>query len=114
MPNRLKRIVLKALNPDVAERYVSALEMRRDLEKLNYPGHWTVAPTGAFVGHSSKNEYRFEHLKAAGGKFDVAAFKKSKASGRETRISAHCSSGLTGPQSAKQIERFVKAVVEGE
>ncbi len=39
VPNRLRRIVVKALNPNVAERYVSALEMRRDLEKLNYPGY---------------------------------------------------------------------------
>lgn len=112
VPNRLKRIVLKALSPDLADRYVSALEMRRDLERLNYPGHWTVAPTGAFVGHTSNHEFRFEQ-KPAGGKFDVVAFKKSKATSRETRIAKHCSSGLTAAQSAKQIERFVKAVVEG-
>lgn len=113
VPNRLKRIVLKALSPDVADRYVSALDMRRDLEKLNYPGHWTIAPSGAFVGHSRNHEFRFEHQKAAGGKFDVVAFKKSKATQRETRIGKHCSSGLTSLQSTKQIERFVKAVVEG-
>lgn len=112
VPNKLKRIVLKALSPDVAERYVSALEMRRDLEKLNYPGHWTIAPSGAFVGHSRAYEFRFEHHKAPGGKFDVVAFKKSKATQRETRITKHCASGLTSQQSAKQIERFVKAVVE--
>jgi eukaryotic-like serine/threonine-protein kinase len=113
VPNRLKRIVLKALSPDVADRYVSALEMRRDLEKLNYPGHWTVGPSGAFVGHSRNHEFRFEHQKAAGGKFDVIAFKKSKATQRETRIAKHCLTGLTSQQSAKQIERFVKGVVEG-
>lgn len=113
VPNRLRRIILKALSPDAADRYVSALDMRRDLEKLNFPGHWTVAPSGAFIGHSRNHEYRFEHRKALGGKLDVLAFKKSKASGRETRITAHCSAGLTGAQSAKQIEKFVKAVVEG-
>lgn len=113
VPNRLRRIVLKALCPDAADRYVSALDMRRDLERLNYPGHWTIASSGAFIGHCRNNEYRFEQRKALGGKFDVVAFKKSKASGRETRFTAHCSAGLTSQQSTKRIERFVKAVVEG-
>jgi eukaryotic-like serine/threonine-protein kinase len=113
VPNRLRRIVLRALSPNTADRYVSALDMRRDLEKLNYPGYWTVAPSGAFVGHCRNHEFRFEHQKSSSGKFDVVAFKKSNTTQRETRIAKYCSSGLTGPQSAKPIERFVKAVVEG-
>jgi serine/threonine protein kinase len=113
VPSRLRRIVLKALNPNTADRYVSALEMRRDLEKLNYPGYWTVAASGEFVGHSRNHEFRFEQQKSASGRFNVVAFKKSKTSGRETRIAKYSSSGLIGVQSAKQIERFVQAVVEG-
>lgn len=113
VPSRLRRIVLKALSPNVADRYVSALEMRRDLEKLNYPGHWTVGPSGEFVGHSQTYEFRFEHQKATSGKFDVVAFRKSKATQRETRIGKFCSAGLTTQQSTQQIGRFVKAVVEG-
>lgn len=113
VPNKLRRIALKAITPNVTERYVSALEMRRDLEKLNFAGHWSVAPCGSFVGHSQSHEFRFEHRKAVGGKFDVVAFKKSKASQRETRIIKHCAAGLTAPQSAKKIGQFVKAVVEG-
>ena len=113
VPNRLRRIVLKALSPDTADRYVSALDMRRDLEKLNYPGYWTIAPSGSFVGNCANNEYRFEQQKSATGKFNVVAFKKNKASGRETCIAKHSLSGLTGAQSTKEIERFVKAVVEG-
>lgn len=113
VPSRLRRIVLKALSPNVTDRYVSALEMRRDLEKLNYPGHWTVGPSGEFVGQSQTHEFRFEHQKATSGKFDVVAFKKSKATQRETRIGRFCSAGLTTQQSTQQIGRFVKAVVEG-
>lgn len=113
VPSKLKRIVLKALTPNVAGRYVSALDMRRDLEKLNYPGYWTVAPSGAFVGHNRTHEFRFEHQKAVSGKFNVSAFKKSKATLRETRIRKFCATGLTSTQSTDQIERFVKAVVTG-
>lgn len=113
VPNRMRRIVFKALSPDTADRYVSALEMRRDLEKLNYPGHWTIAPSGAFVGHCGNHEFRFEQQKSASGKFNVVAFKKNKTSGRETRVTDHTSLDLTNAQSAKQIGRFVQAVVEG-
>lgn len=113
VPSRLKRIVLKALDPNTADRYVSALDMRRELEKLNYPGYWTVTGFGAFVGQSPTAEFRFEQQKSASGRFDVVAFKKSKASGRETRIAKYSKSGLTGAQSAKHIGRFVQAVVEG-
>ncbi|MBX9601407.1 MAG: serine/threonine protein kinase [Bryobacteraceae bacterium] len=113
VPSRLRRIVLKALDPNTADRYVSALDMRRDLEKLNYPGYWTVAASGEFVGHSPTAEFRFEQQKSASGKFNVVAFRKSKTSGRETRIAKYSKSGLTGAQSAKYIGRFVQAVVEG-
>lgn len=113
VPARLRRIVLKAINPDITERYATAVDMRRDLEKLNYPGHWTVEPSGSFVGHNGAHAFRFDHSKGVGGKFNVAAFKKSKASLRETRVSKFCGTGLSSQQSNKQIERFVKSVVEG-
>jgi serine/threonine protein kinase len=113
VPNKLRRIVLKALSPNTADRYVSALEMRRELEKLNYPGYWAGSPSGAFVGHCNNHEFRFKHQKGADGKSGVVAFKKNLTSQRETRVAKYCLSGLTEPQAAKQIERFVKAVVEG-
>ena len=113
-PARLRRIILKAICPDVGERYASALEMRRDLEKLNFLGYWTVDPSGAFIGHDNKHEFRFEHNKRMGNRYDVIAFKKSKATQRETRIAKHSATNLTGAQSGKQIERFVKSVVEGK
>jgi eukaryotic-like serine/threonine-protein kinase len=113
IPPRIRRIVLKALSPDLSERYSSALEMRRDLEKLNYSCYWTIEPSGAFVGHGLASEFRFDQIKKPGGKFDVIAFKKSKATQRKTRFSRFCADGLTNAESKKQISRFVKAVVEG-
>jgi hypothetical protein len=70
-------------------------------------------PRYAIVGHSRTHEFRFEHQKATSGKFDVVAFKKSKATHRESRIGRVCSAGLTTQQSTQQIGRFVKGVVEG-
>jgi len=114
VPARLRRIILKAICPDMGERYVSALEMRRELEKLNYAGFWTVEPSGAFVGHNASHAFRFEHNKRVGNRYDVIAFKKNKKTQRETRIAKFSTANLTSAQSNKQIEQFVKAVVEGK
>ncbi|HVU19460.1 MAG TPA: serine/threonine-protein kinase [Rhizomicrobium sp.] len=114
VPARLRRIILKAICPSVGDRYASALDMRRDLEKLNYPGFWTVEPSGAFVGHTDWHTFRFEHHKRIGNRYEVIAFKKNKRTQRETRVTKFSAGNLTSAQSSKQIERFVKAVVEGK
>lgn len=114
VPARLKRIVLKAINPNVADRYASALEMRRDLEKLNYSGYWTVEPAGSFIGLTGTHEFRFEHNKRMSDRYDVVAFKKKKATQRETRFTKFCATGMTRAQSGKKIAQFVKSVVEGK
>lgn len=113
VPPRLRRIVLKAINPKLGERYSSALDMRRDLEKLNYPGYWNIEPDGSFVGYNGPYTYRYEQLKKAGNKYDVVAFKKSRGTGRETRCSGFCQKNVTNAAAKKEIAKFVKAVVEG-
>ena len=113
VPARLKRIVLNAIAPDVTERYSCALEMRRELEKLNCGGYWTVEPSGLFVGHTGAYQFRFEHNKRLGNRYDVVAFKKSKSTQRETRFTKFCATGVTSIQSKKHLDRFVKSVVEG-
>jgi serine/threonine protein kinase len=114
VPARLRRIILKAICPDVKGRYVSALEMRRDLERLNFKGCWTVTPAGTFIGHDSTHEFRFEHNRGVGNRYSVTAFKKSKATQRETRVARFSAASLTGAQSERLIAQFVKFVVEGK
>lgn len=113
VPSRLRRIIQKATHPDLAERYQSALEMRRELEKLNYPGHWTVEANGDFVGYNGPYCYRFEQSKRAGNRYDVQAFKRSRQTGRETRCARYCHANVTNSVTKKEIAKFVKAVVEG-
>ena len=60
IPNGVIRVIKKAINPDPGERYQSALEMRRALEKLTFPGYWTVDPSGAFIGLDKRHQFRFE------------------------------------------------------
>jgi len=78
VPSRLRRIIQKATHPDLAERYQSALVMRRELEKLNYPGYWTVEANGEFVGYNGAYSYRYEQNKKAGNKYEVLALKRSR------------------------------------
>ncbi len=113
VPSRLRRVIQKATNPDLAERYQSALEMRRELEKLNYPGFWTVEANGDFVGCNGAYRYRFEQTKKAGNRYDVCALKQSRQTGRETRCTKYCKKNITNAVAKKEISKFVKAVVEG-
>ena len=113
VPNRFRRAILKAAHPDPNERYGSALEMRRELEKLNYPGFWTVEANGDFVGHNGGYTYRFGVTKKVGNRHDVEAKRQNKKSGRETRCAKYCHTGVTNADAKKKVAAFVKAVVEG-
>ena len=113
VPSRLKRIIQKAVNPDLNDRFSDALSMRRELERLNYPGYWTVKPTGEFAGYNGAYAFRFEQNKKAANKYDVVTFRKSRSTGRETRFSRFCASNINNAVAKKQIAKFVKAVVEG-
>ncbi|MCB1701739.1 MAG: serine/threonine protein kinase [Halioglobus sp.] len=113
VPTRLQRIIQKATRPDLDERYKSALDMRRDLERLNFPGYWNIEADGSFVGYNGGYLYRYEQSKKAGNKYDVSATKLNRTSGRETRCSQFCHKNVTNSVAKKEIGKFVKAVVEG-
>lgn len=113
IPSRLKRIIQKATHPDAAERYQSALVMRRELEKLNFPGYWTVEENGDFIGYNGLYSYRYEQNKKSGNRYDVYALKCNRNTGRETRCTKYCHANVTNGKAKKEIANFVKAVVEG-
>jgi serine/threonine protein kinase len=113
IPRAVVRAVKKAIHPSPAERFQSALEMRRALERLSFPGYWTVDATGQLVGEDVRHTYRFDYVTAAGTNASVTAFKTNKASGRETRIGAYTKRNLTKGTAEKLVSAFVKAVVEG-
>ncbi len=68
-------MILKAVHPDPVKRYTSALEMRRALEKLNYPGHWTVDAAGNEVGKYGTYAFSHSAVPVGGAKFDVICSK---------------------------------------
>lgn len=113
VPSQLRRIVQKAVHPNLSERYSSALEMRRALEKLHYPGYWTVEANGDFVGYNGACVYRFEQMKQVENRYNVVTLRRRSSTGRETRFTKYCMSGVSNSRAKKGIARFVKAVVEG-
>lgn len=113
VPNALRRIILKAIDPDPTKRFSSALEMRRELEKLNYPGHWTIADNGDFVGINGKYRYYFKKEKISRTRYNVVARKFHTTSELDTRCRQFCHSNLTNSEATKKINKFIKAVTEG-
>ncbi|MPN17990.1 hypothetical protein SDC9_165348 [bioreactor metagenome] len=113
IPQSLKRVVKKAVHVDPASRFQSALEMRRALERLGYPGYWTCDSTGRFVGHNASYEFRFEAQPKGAGLFDFTAFKKNKATGRETRVGEYSTKNVLRRQSDELKRNFMQRVVTG-
>ena len=113
IPRNLKSAINKAIHVDPASRYQSAVEMRRVLERLSYPGFWTCDPSGGFVGHNVNYEFRFEEQPKGGKLFAFTAFKKNKTTGRETRIGDHSAKNITLKQTEDLQRNFMQWVVTG-
>jgi eukaryotic-like serine/threonine-protein kinase len=113
IPNAVRRVVNKSVDPDPAKRFQSALEMRRALEKLSFAGHWTVDAAGMLCGEDTRHTYRFESTPAAGANASVAAFKTNKNSGRETRITQYTERNLRNAEAKRLVDNFFRAVVDG-
>ncbi|MCQ1769556.1 serine/threonine protein kinase [Neorhizobium galegae] len=114
IPAAVRRVVLRAMHPDQSQRYSSALEMRRALEKLDYPGYWTVDGAGNEVGISRKHEFSYSVSPAIGGKFDVTCSKRNTSSGNSQRITQFCKRGLNQKTADKVVAGFKQFVVTGK
>jgi len=114
IPRNLKSVVNKSLHVEPANRYQSAVEMRRALERLSYPGYWTCDPMGNFVGHNANYEFRLEERPKGSRLFDFTAFKKNKSIGRETRIGDYCAKNITRKKTKNLKRNFMQWVVQGE
>lgn len=114
IPAAVRRLILKAIHPDPAKRFSSALEMRRALEKLNYPGFWTVDSAGNEVGECGAHKYSYTSVPAVGGTFDITCIKLNLASGKTQRVTKFCERGLTHKQAEKLIFDFKNFVVTGK
>lgn len=114
IPAAVRRVVLKAVHPDPAQRFSSALEMRRACEKLVYPGHWTVDATGNEIGKCGSYEYSYMIAPVSAGKLDVTCNRLNIASGKSQRVTQFCKRGQPQKQAEKVISNFKHFVVTGK
>ena len=114
VPNSVKRIVKKATHIDPCHRYSTALEMRRDLEKLNYPGKWELDVNGKFIGYLKNYTYSYEIAPQDSTKSNFIAHKRNNDSSRVTKVSKYCSKGLTQVKLIRAKKNFMTSVVEGK
>jgi len=113
IPRAAIRIVKKSINPDPNARYQSALEMRRDLERLSYSGYWTIDPRGEIIGVGPRHQFSFAVTPKAGGKFAFEASKIHNVSKRVTNISAFSCNSSTDAEVRIAKKRLFEAVLEG-
>lgn len=111
--NSLKKIINKATNPIPSDRYQSALEMRRALERLNIFGFWDADSKGELFGILNNYKYSFFITKASNG-FSMECFKENLSSGIKRRISGSSCKGVTEIQMLKAKKLFIQSVVQGE
>lgn len=113
IPKRMKTIINKAISSNPAQRYQSANEMRRDLEKLLFSGHWTVDSFGNFIGHDKGYEYRCETKDARSNKIHFTAYRKDRNTGNETRIGEHSRQSIERSEIEKIRVAFMSSVIDG-
>lgn len=114
VPTAVRKVILKAVHPDPAQRYASSLDMRRALEKLAYPGFWTVDAAGNECGHSGPSIYRYS-LNAVGGMlFDLDCTQMRQPSGKTQRVAKFCRKAVSRIEAAKAINAFKLMVVTGK
>lgn len=111
VPKKIVSIIKKAMNPDRSKRYQSALDIRRDLEKLNFPGYWTSAADGTLIGKGRNDDYRFEDIPKANELFDFKSYKIKRDTGKTTKISLYCKTNLNKKDYVKTKNNFFEWVI---
>lgn len=113
VPRNLKTIINKSINIDPSKRYQSALQFRRSLEHLIYPGYWTCDSSGKLVGNNSTYEFTFHITPKNSNLFDLIAYKTNKISGRKTKISMFSQNNITKLQLDGSLQTFFQWVTIG-
>ena len=111
IPNNLRKVILKAINANPAQRYQTALEMRKVLERMALFGFWTIDDAGAEVGQLNTNTYSYEQVKK-NGNIEFIPFKTS-ISGRKTKIHNRIETCKDLSKFEKVKSKFMQDIVLG-
>jgi serine/threonine protein kinase len=106
VPRSIRRIINKATATDPNDRFQTALEMRRALEKIKLMGNCTADENGNIIVLNSGCAYRFEINKVTENEYELNVFKKNLKSGNETKSHKYCVNKLLG----KNVKATIQAV----
>ncbi len=112
VPTNLRKIILKAINADPLQRFQTALEMRKELERVALYGFWTINDVGAEIGKLNSNTYSYEQAKK-NGNIEFIPFKTS-ISGRKTKIHSRIEICKDSSKFEKVKSKFMQDVVLGK
>lgn len=112
VPVKLKTVINKAINPDSSKRFQSALEMRRKLEKLSFPGYWDYDTTGNLIGNGRNYQYYFKRIPVAMDIESLECYKKKIETGRETRVTLFCTKRKHEKEIQNLVYNFIQWVIE--
>jgi serine/threonine protein kinase len=111
IPSSVKTAINKALNILPGDRYSSALEMRRRLEKLHFPGYWS-SENSRLIGIGKKYTYHFDIDPRPGNLYDFHPTKKSSSTGRVTKVTDFSVKKIDLSKLNKINNDFINWVVE--
>lgn len=112
VPRQIKIIINKTLNANPLNRYQSALEMRRALERICCPGYWNSDPAGNYLGYYNNYFYTFDTTRTRNG-YSFNAFKQNVNTGRRTRINKYSKSRLNESALEAAKKDYMLSVVKG-
>lgn len=112
VPQKLAKIIKKATELDPDKRYKSALEMRRDLEKLSFAGYWTtdINNPSELIGVGKTYTYSYTIEPDGNNRYNFVA-TKTKKGGRTTKISDHTKKNLTTKNLENHKKRYFEWVI---
>jgi serine/threonine protein kinase len=113
LPPALRRIIMHATTPAASDRFQTALEMRRAVERLAFPGYWTVDVGGQLLGLSGHHQYRIERTANGNNRFSLLALKKNLNSGNEIKVSNFCGRDLSAKEADVLSNKLIQQVVTG-
>jgi serine/threonine protein kinase len=112
VPKKLKTIINKALSVNPSDRYGSALEMRRKLEKLHFTGYWTSDSKSNLIGIGKKYFYQFEIVVLPKDLFNFIATKTNQKTGKTMKIGQFTVMKKSESDMSKIRTQFIEWVVE--